>query len=56
MDKWHEFLKEKYGNDNVTRLYDGTLRSEMTVNALYYPDINEYQGRESLQIILQDYK
>ena len=56
MEKWHEFLTEKYGSENVTKLYDGSLRAEMTVNALYYPDINAYQGRENLQIILQDYQ
>ncbi|MCR4901909.1 MAG: single-stranded-DNA-specific exonuclease RecJ [Butyrivibrio sp.] len=56
MEKWHEFLKKRYGNETVDRLYDGTLKSDITVKAMYYPDINAYQGRESLQIIMQDYQ
>lgn len=55
MDKWHEFLASKYGQDSVDDLYMGISDGKMTVNIAYYPDINEYQGRRSLQIIMNDY-
>jgi single-stranded-DNA-specific exonuclease len=55
MEKWHGFLSERYGRAVVDDLYDGTLRDEVKINIAYYPDINSFMGRESLQIIMNDY-
>ena len=54
MDKWHDFLREKYGQDAVDDLYSG-YACNMKVSIAYYPDINSYQGRESIQIVMNDY-
>ena len=54
MDKWHGFLTEKYGQDGLDELYAGTAEN-MKVNIAYYPDINSYQGRDSIQIIMNDF-
>ena len=54
MDKWHEFLREKYGQSAVDDLYDGRAYN-MKVSIAYYPDINSYQGRESVQIVMSDF-
>ena len=55
MERWHNFLKEKYGENNVENLYSGTTDGTMKVSIAYQPDINTYQGRESIQIIMNDF-
>ena len=55
MDKWHEALSSKYGAEAVDELYSSNTDGNMKVNVAYYPDINSYQGRESLQFIMNDY-
>ena len=55
MDKWHEALSSKYGAEAVDELYSSNTDGNMKVNIAFYPDINSYQGRESLQFIMNDY-
>ena len=55
MERWHNFLTEKYGENNVENLYSGTTDGTMKVSIAYQPDINTYQGRESIQIIMNDF-
>ena len=55
MDKWHDYLSEKFGQDAVDDLYSGNTDGSMKVNVAYYPDINSYQGRESLQFVMNDF-
>lgn len=55
LENWHNFLQENFGKEELDRLYrNGSV--EITIQIIYYPDINVYQGRESLQIVMQDYK
>ncbi|MCM1243585.1 MAG: DHH family phosphoesterase, partial [Roseburia sp.] len=54
LEKWHVFLEETFGKSEKDRLYrEGS--SKIVISMLYYPDINVYQGRESLQIVMQSY-
>ncbi|SFU45302.1 single-stranded-DNA-specific exonuclease RecJ [Butyrivibrio sp. M55] len=55
MERWHNFLREKYGENNVENLYSGATDGSMKVSIAYQPDINTYQGRESIQIIMNDF-
>ena len=32
------------------------LGDRRTIDVIYYPDINEYNGRRSLQIMIKEYK
>lgn len=48
------FYKEKYGEQALEQ----TLRGNggmMLASFVYYPEVNEYNGRESLQIIVKNY-
>ncbi len=56
MEKWHEFLEEKFGKETVQDLYNGYSDGNMKISIMYYPDINTYQGRSDLQFIMNDYK
>jgi single-stranded-DNA-specific exonuclease len=55
MDKWHLALSEKYGQAAVDELYDWNADGNMKIHVAYYPDINSYQGRDSLQFVMNDY-
>ena len=54
LPKWHAFLEETFGEKEREKLYHGGSR-EIVIQMVYYPDINVYQGKESLQIVMQDY-
>lgn len=54
LPKWHAFLEETFGKKEREKLYHEGSR-EIVIQMVYYPDINVYQGKESLQIVMQDY-
>ena len=33
-----------------------SIQDRKTIDIIYYPDINEYGGRESLQIVISNYR
>lgn len=54
LEVWHSFLQDSFGQEEYDRLYregDGSIR----IHVIYYPDLDVYQGREHLQMIMQDY-
>lgn len=54
LSEWHAFLEAEFGREERTKLYhEGSTK--IVIQMVYYPDINVYQGRESLQIVMQDY-
>lgn len=54
METWHDFLNKQFGKGACDRLYLGR-GGEIRIHVIYYPDIDVYQGRERLQMIMQDY-
>ncbi len=54
-ERLQEYLSEKYDKLAVKQMLQGH-RTGMTLSFTYYPSINEYMGRKSLQIILQNYR
>lgn len=54
LDKWHDFLEEHFGQEEQDRLYQAGS-DVIQISVIYYPDINVYQGRESLQMVMKDY-
>jgi len=56
LEKWNGFLLDKYGNDNVSALYENRRPdTDMLFTLAYYPDLNYFGGRESVQIVMQHY-
>lgn len=45
------FLSEKFGEEEVNKALQGQ-RNNLEIMATYYPEINEYNGRINLQIII----
>lgn len=48
-------LKEQYGAESVERMLRG-FQTGMKQAFTYYPTINEYMGRKTLQIVIQNYQ
>lgn len=53
-DAFEEKLLARYGRHEVDCMYSGRNCS-MTIACTYYPNINEYQGRRTIQIVIQNY-
>ena len=55
LEAFRGFLVQKAGAYMVNRLYCGE-KVDIPISITYYPDINRYGGRESLQIVMQHYR
>jgi len=57
LDKMKSVMEEKYGVAEVKKLFSGANCEDSVIrmNIIYYPDINEYRGKRSLQFVIQDY-
>lgn len=52
-----EYLEEHYGKERMERIYRGGLwAGDVVIQIVYYPDWNEYQGRKSIQMVIQNYQ
>lgn len=54
MAAWHEFLTEAFGRAEYDRLYRGG-NSSIRIHVVYYPELDVYQSKERLQMVMQDY-
>jgi single-stranded-DNA-specific exonuclease len=55
MDSWHTFLADSFGQEKVDELYDGMTDGSMKIKIAYYPNINSYMGKSSIQMVMSDY-
>lgn len=53
-DEFEKKLAKKYGKQQIESMYSGK-GTRMDVSCTYYPNINEYMGRKSIQIVIQNY-
>lgn len=49
------YLADQYGEQEVQKLFWGK-QNRTSLDITYYPSINEYQGRRTLQIIIRNFK
>lgn len=54
-EELREYLAEKYNQTKVQELFWGR-GSKMELDIAYYPSVNEYMGRKTLQIVIKNYK
>ena len=54
-DQFVECVDEKYGNGAFEDLLAG-IKSDIVMDFIFYPSINEYNGYESIQIIIQNFR
>lgn len=56
INELNEFLAGKYGKKTADTLYTTRLeKGEAVISMAYYPDINYFAGRETIQIVMQHY-
>lgn len=51
---WKAYYAEKYGEGEVEAAFRGK-ENRIRMSVVYYPEINEYQGIESIQIIIRNF-
>lgn len=54
-DEMRQYLAEKYGESAVQELFWGRGNG-LELDVTYYPSINEYMGRKTLQIVIKNYR
>ena len=55
LENFNNFLAERFGKRAVEDLYADMSDGQMTIGVAYYPNINSYMGRESVQMVMSDY-
>lgn len=50
-----ESIIKRYGEDELERVIKG-MDNNISLDIIYYPSINEYMGKTSIQIIIQGYR
>lgn len=49
IEKFNEFIEEKFGRDELDKLYNG-MNNRILLDMAYYPKLNSYNGNEKIQI------
>lgn len=55
VDGFEKVVIEKYGQEGLNALYGG-YQSPVYLDMVFYPDINEYNGMQTIQILVQNYR
>lgn len=55
IDDFIDTVTQNYGKDQYDRMINGKI-SRIKLDMIYYPDINEYNGYKSLQLVMQRYR
>ena len=55
IEYFEEVITEKYSRDQLVKLYDGSY-NDVKLDMVFYPDINEYNGNVTIQIVIQNYR
>lgn len=56
-EEMDRYLMQKYGEERLMQGYRGGLmQGQMEISIVYSPQINSYNGRESIQILIQYYQ
>ncbi|MDD2958239.1 MAG: single-stranded-DNA-specific exonuclease RecJ [Lachnospiraceae bacterium] len=55
IEEFQSYLQQKFGHTETEKLFQGQENS-IKLSVTYYPSINEYMGRKTLQIVIQNYQ
>ena len=51
----NNYMRQKFGEASVDSLYYGTCR-DIQMSVAYYPDVNEFRGNVSIQMVMRHYQ
>jgi single-stranded-DNA-specific exonuclease len=54
IEEFERIIIDKYGVDELDRLYSGNCRMELDM--AFYPSVNEFNGRVSLQVVVENFR
>lgn len=54
VDDFTEYLMEQYGQDQYEKMLRGDANA-IDIGLTYYPSVNEFRGRKTMQIVIQNY-
>lgn len=55
IEAFKAYYAEKYGSAEVEKAFRGQI-NKLRIMIVYYPEINEYNGVESVQVIIRNYQ
>lgn len=55
VEEFREYYGRKYGGNEVQQAFLGRTNG-IRMSVVYYPEINRYQGNESIQIVIKNYQ
>ena len=55
IEEFEQTVCNKYNEEELAKLYDG-LFNDVKLDFVFYPNINEYNGNVSIQIVIQNYR
>lgn len=55
VEEFREYYGRKYGENEVQQAFLGRTNG-IQMSVVYYPEINRYQGNESIQIVIKNYQ
>lgn len=55
IEKFEEEVSSKYGNEELQKLYNGEY-NHVNLDLVFYPNVNEYNGNTTIQIVIQNYR
>lgn len=55
VEAWRAYYSAKFGTDEVDAAFLGRA-NQIRMSVVYYPEINDYQGMESVQLVIRNYQ
>lgn len=55
IEAWKAYYSDKYGEREVEEAFRGR-ENTIRMSVIYYPEINDYQGVESVQLVIRNYR
>lgn len=55
VEAWRSYYGVKFGTDEVDAAFSGRA-NQIRMSVVYYPEINDYQGMESVQLVIRNYQ
>ena len=59
VERFEEYMNRKFGDRTAEKLFSGqkgTKETAPVMDIVYYPSLNEFRGKSSIQFLLQDYR
>lgn len=55
LQRFLDYVDAKYGKGTSESILEGKCSKDVVMDIVYYPGINEYQGRKSIQFVINDF-